>query len=352
MKANRYVIYPPIIFAVLVTVIYIGLFYPNQQVSVRQVERIVVNTPTPEVYHNDCLHPCIRYSGKGFAGYHYWMVQSPYYGWNNKVENPIIYRSNCLDSIGADGLVLTETPLTGFNSDPNLYIDGDSVLYVFWRECGTPLCAELARSPVTVGVSTRDGVHFSEKQIYLVNDWATGDTEQAPVLMRHNGEYWFYAAWYQYEPERKNKGVTIWKGTSLSSPDFVLTDTVPFEDIYVCDKAAELRVDGYRLYLPKPQKFDLWHFDLWEDSNGYLKMIACAEKGDVVMLGESEDWLHFKMQRTPLVMNHYMQNYVDYRQYYYKPTACIDNDGTHYFWTSGSKEDGKRNVLWHTCVKH
>lgn len=347
-KSNRIII--GILLLLVVICVCLGwLFYPKQQLIVSDIHRIDVKTPTPEVYHNDCLHPCIRYSEKGFAGYHYWMVQSPYYGWNNKVENPFLYRSNCLDSIGMDGILLAETPLTGFNSDPNLYIDGDSVLYVFWRECGTPLCAEYAKGPVTVGVSTRDGVHFSEKQVFLINDWTMGDTEQAPVLMRHNDEYWFYAAWYQYEPERKNKGIAIWKGTSLSTPNFVLMDTIPFDAMYVSDKVAELRVNGYRIYLPKPQRFDLWHFDLWEKEDGYLGMIACAEKGDAIMLGESEDWQHFKLLGTPLVMNHYMQNYVDYRQYYYKPTAFVDSDGTHYFWTSGALEDG-RNVLWHAVM--
>lgn len=330
---------------------YIIRFYPSQQIDTKKICSIKVVTLDSIKYKNDCLHPCIRYSKNGFAGYHYWMVQSPYYGWNNKVENPILYRSNCLDSIGIDGILLAETPSTGYNSDPNLYIDGDSVLYVFWRECGTPLCAELAKGSVTVGVSTRDGVHFTQKQVFLVNKWNMGDTEQAPVLMKHNEEYWFYAAWYQYEPKRRNKGIAIWKGTSLTSPNFVLTDTIPFDAFYICDKAAELRVDGYRLYLPRPQRFDLWHFDLWEKEDGGLGIIACAEKGDVIMLGESEDWLHFRMQRTPLVMNHYMQNYVDYRQYYYKPTACVDLNGTHYFWTSGSKEDGDRNVLWHAVIK-
>ena len=204
------IITPPLTFAVLATVIYIGLFYPNQQVSVRQVERIVVNTPTPEVYHNDCLHPCIRYSSKGFAGYHYWMVQSPYYGWNNKVENPIIYRSNCLDSIGADGLVLAETPLTGFNSDPNICLSSDGSIYFIWRECYTPLCDSLKAHEVTVGGKIVNNF-LSKKEVYCINHLPNGDIEQAPVMIEHGGERYIYAAWYQYEPIRKNKGIAIWK---------------------------------------------------------------------------------------------------------------------------------------------
>ena len=345
------VITPPI-FVAVIAIIYFWRYYPQQQVSATEVGRMEVLTPDTTKYQNDCLHPCIRYSQKGFAGYHYWMVQSPYYAWNSAVENPILYRSNRLDSIGLSGQQIADSPRAGYNSDPNLYIDGDSVLYIFWRECGTPLCDSLGYNPITVGVSTRDGENFSEKQVYLKNHWLYGDTEQAPVLLKHGEEYWFYAAWYEYQPERKNRGIAIWKGTSLNAPDFVLADTIPFESLYVCDKAAEIRINGYRLYCPKPQYFDLWHFDLWEKEDGTLGLIASAEKGDMIMLAESTDGMHFSLESKPLVMNHYMENNVGYRQYYYKPTVCIDNEGTHYFWTSGSKENGKRNVLWHTCVKH
>jgi len=213
------------------------------------------------------------------------------------------------------------------------------------------LCDSIGEGPITVGVSTKDGKIFTKKQIYLINKWKYGDTEQAPVLIKYDNEYRFYAAWYEYEPIRQNKGIAIWRGTSLDKPDFCLTDTISLESMLVCDKAAELRLLGYHIYWPKPQRFDVWHFDLWDKENGRLGIIASAEKGDVIMLGESIDGLHFKFDRKPLVMNHYMQNFVHYRQYYYKPTVCVDNIGTHYFWTSSSKHDSNRNVLWHTSVK-
>lgn len=335
------------VFFIILLMIYCWRYYPQQQISATEVSRIEVLTPDTTKYRNDCLHPCIRYSSKGFAGYHYWMVQSPYYAWNSGVENPILYRSNSLDSIGLSGLLIADSPQTGYNSDPNLYIDGDSVLYVFWRECGTPLCDSLGYSPITVGVSTRDGEHFSGKRVYMKNAWSKGDTEQAPVLIKHGEEYWFYAAWYEYEPKRQNRGIAIWKGTSLTEPDFFLTDTIPFESLYVCDKAAEVRINGYRLYCPKPQYFDLWHFDLWEKEDGALSMIASTEKGDMIMLAESTDGMHFSLTRKPLVMNHYMENYVGYRQYYYKPSAFVKDDTLHLFYTANDQYNPSKNILFH-----
>lgn len=173
LRIYRYINSNKIITGVLLSVFvvclcFLWMFYPKQQLSASDIHRIVVNTPTPEVYHNDCLHPCVRYSEEGFAGYHYWMVQSPYYGWNNKVENPIIYRSNRLDSIGYYGKLLEGTPYMGYNSDPCVYV-GDSIVYAFWRECQTPLCEIHGVEYMTVGVSSEDGVLFSSKKIFLKN---------------------------------------------------------------------------------------------------------------------------------------------------------------------------------------
>lgn len=108
MKKNFFIY----LFLAIFVVGYCVHFYPKQLVDVDSIERIEVFTPDSEIYHNDCLHPCIRYSENGFAGYHYWMAQSPYYGWNNRIENPILYRSNTLSSIGkeCEGLVIADTP--------------------------------------------------------------------------------------------------------------------------------------------------------------------------------------------------------------------------------------------------
>lgn len=334
----------------VLAIVYCLRFYPNQQLKPSIIQQVPVSTPETEKYHDDCLHPCIRYCEKGFAGFHYWMVQSPYYGWNNRIENPILYRGNSLAAIGNNGVVIVDTPEGGgYNSDPHLFFD-DSVLYVFWRECESPFCKKLGCSAVTIGVSTSDGIHFSERKVYLINRMPMGDIEQAPVLMKRGNEYWFYSTWYEYEPKRRNLGITIWKGTSLEDPDFYLAERVPFDNVFTCDKKAEIRLCGQRFYLPWPKKYDLWHYDLF-DKEGIIWLISSAEKDDNIMLSYSADGVHFKTLKNPLVNNHYMQNHVGYRQYYYKPTACIDLDGIHYFWTSNDKSDANKNVLWHACAK-
>lgn len=326
------------------------LYYPRQQVAVHSIKKVYISTPMYEKYHNDCLHPCIRYYEDGFAGYHYWMIMSPYYGWNSRVENPILYHSNSLDSIGVehDGIEIAETPAHGFNSDPTIFLD-DSILYVFWRECYTPFCDSLGYDYATVGCWTKDGVHFSAKQVYLKNVYLNGDVNQCPIVIKKDGLYFFYAAWYQYEPMRRSNGLAIWSGSSLLHPDFELVDTIRVNTSYTCDKLIEVRCLGKHWYFPWPQRRDLWHFDLF-NKDGQVYMISCAEKGDNVELSVSHDGTHFEYMHTPLVNNHYMENHVGYRQYYYKPTALIVNDSLHIFWTSNDATDGNLNVLWHSVI--
>jgi len=322
----------------VVAIVYTFRFYPQQQMPVGIP--ISIKTPEPEKYHNDCLHPCVR----EFSDGSYVMVQSPYYGWNNKVENPMIYYSKDLRDWGV-GALLDETPIEGFNSDPNVFVE-DSIIYTFWRACGTPLCKESGLYEMVVGgrVKVLDDNQIIDNQLYIYNNWREGDVTQCPVLMKHDGKYLFYAAWYQYTPERKGKGIVIWEGTSLNRPDFKLVDTIGFDTPLVCDKLFQKRVGGKIYYFPVPKRYDLWHFDLFE-YGGKLFMVSCAEKDDNIMLSVSADWRHFKTSWKPLVNNHCSENYTGYRQYYYKPTAIVQNDSLYLFYTANAKDDPNRNQL-------
>jgi len=316
--------------------LYFYRFYPQQQMPVG--EEVEIKTPEFDKYRDDCLHPCIREMNKE----DYVMVQSPYYAWNNKVENPMFYRSNNLKDWGM-GTLLDDTPETGFNSDPNVFVEGDAV-YVFWRACFTPRCKESGMEEIVLGGRVVGG-QLIDVQQYIYNTWSEGDVTQCPILMRHDGKYLFYAAWYQYEPERKNKGIAIWEGTSLAHPDFKLVDKLTFDNPIVCDKLFQKRIGKKIWYVPFPKRYDLWHFDLFE-YDGKLFMVSCAEKDDNIMLSVSTDWRRFKTIKKPLVNNHYSENYTKYRQYYYKPTAIIQNDLLYLYYTANSKDDSARNQLF------
>lgn len=332
--------------------IYCYLFYPQQSMPVGVP--VSVETPEFEKYRNDCLHPCIRYDE---ANGIYHMAQSPYYGWNNKVENPIYYTSEAYMQ-WKNGSLLIGTPEYGFNSDPCILLDGDSVLYV-WRECGTPRCDSLGVVCATVGGLVQNG-QIDDIKMFVSNTSHDYDIEQCPILLKRNsGRLYYenqldsvciYAVWYQYHPKRVSNGLAIWRGSSIIEPDFQLIDTLRMPTIYTVDKMAQLRLFDHILYLPVPRKHDVWHFDLFEYKNK-LYMVSVAEKGDNIMLSVSDDYRHFKHIRKPLVNNHYSENYTGYRQYFYKPTAFVKNDSLFVFYTANAKDDPNRNQLYVTKEK-
>lgn len=342
MKRNRNICLFVCLCLFISVLIWFVVCYP--MTKLKNIEIVNVKTPNTDIYKDDCLHPCIRCYEDSFLGYKYWMVQSPYYAKNNQIENPILYRSN--DMLNWDnGIEVESTPQSGYNSDPCIYRE-DSLLYIFWRECYTPFCLQNNAKRMTVGVSTKDGKVFSDKKIYLVEREKETDREQCPILVKEGNDYWFYCAWYEYIPERKSRGVARWKGTSLEEPNFVLEDTVLVESPVLRDRWISTKCFGKRIFFPKPITYDLWHFDLYRRSDT-LFMVSCSNGSDNIMLYHSLDGKDWVVNNTPLINNHALENTVGYRQTYYKPTAFVENDTTHLFFTSQDMKDSKRNILWH-----
>ena len=330
-----------VLVGIVLVAIYGYLYYPQQIMPIG--EEVSVVTPIFDKYRNDCLHPCIRYD-EDKDEYH--MAQSPYYGWDNKVENPMFYTSTDY-TCWNNGSLLAETPLNGYNSDPCILVHKDTIIYV-WRECSTPLCDSLNVANATVGGYMADGI-LVNKKVWATNSSYEYDTEQCPILWYNHKKdsLYLYAAWYQYYPNRISNGIAIWRGKGFDDPALKLVDTIRTTPIHTVDKIAQISLLGHIWYLPKPQKHDLWHFDLFEYDNK-LYMVSVAEKGDNIMLSVSEDYMHFKTYRKPLINNHYSENHIGYRQYYYKPTAFVKNDSLFLFYTANAKQDPNRNQLFVT----
>jgi hypothetical protein len=343
---NKKVLFSFLFILVCLLSIFIYKFYPKQSGSLPEKVKIT----TPSFYHNDCLHPCIRYIPEGFCGYHWWLVQSPYYNRNFIYENPLLYYSkeSSFPSVREFIAEIATTPTKGFNSDPNLFYE-DNKLWIFWREFRTSLCDSLHAYMATVGVYTVDGKTFSKKMIYLTQQKPNFDTEQAPVLLKKENKYYFYTSYYQYSPKRVNKGIAIWEGSSLDNPDFILKRIVPFKNIYTCGKWKQLRVGSKLFFIPKPVKHELWHFDLYAYKNK-LYMFSVAEWGDNIMLSIADDNINFKTFTLPLVNNHYLEKFTKQRVYFYKPTGYIEKDTIYLYYTATSTIDKRRNDLFKTKI--
>lgn len=324
--------------------VYILLFYPTQKLSIGEIIDIV--TPQEENYHNDCLHPCIREVPEGFCGYTWIMVQTPYYGNNNKLENPILYGSvdETYPKNWTPLCVVKETPSKGFNSDATIYYEAGK-LFVFWREVNTPLCDELGVSMTTVGVSTTDCLHFSPAKVYLTNKHKNYDLEQSPVLIKKNENYLFYAVHYQYYPFRRNIGLTLWVGSNLDKPDFLLKKQLKLPKAIVCDKLKQFRIFKKIIFVPKPLQHDVWHIDIFE-YNSILYLFTCAEFGDNLVLYQSINGNNFTVCRKPLVNAHKSETKWNFRPYFYKPTGFIKDNILFLYYTTKTPENPLRNVLF------
>ena len=90
--------------------------------------------------YGDVVHPCVRYIPESFRGHRWWMVFTPYYGFNNKLENPRL----CYGVVGGKNGTIAPSQWimveeiesgkeTGYNSDPTMIYHNKN-LYIYWRE--------------------------------------------------------------------------------------------------------------------------------------------------------------------------------------------------------------------------
>ena len=153
MKIALYIVLIIFIFA---WAVYVYIYYPQQRMPIG--EKVDVHTIEPEKYHD------IRYDAR--SG-NYFMAQSPYYAWDNKVENPMLYMSDDY-KVWNYGVLIEDTPDKGYNSDPNicLFENGDKIY--LWRECGTPQCDSYGCSRATIGGKlNKDGTLEAEETSFI-----------------------------------------------------------------------------------------------------------------------------------------------------------------------------------------
>lgn len=174
---NKIVIFIGMLVAIVVLIGWIYRCYPKQVMPVG--EEIIIKTPHPEIYHNDCLHPCIRYDEVSKC---YYMVQTPWFQDNDSIENPILYTSTdgCHFS---DGKLILSTPQTGYNSDPCLYVENGR-WFMLWREYGTPYCDSIGVSAIVFGANLC-GDSIANKCMYTTA-FDGVDAEICPIILKTN----------------------------------------------------------------------------------------------------------------------------------------------------------------------
>lgn len=318
-----------------------------------------VEDPTSDITHGDVIHPCVRYIEEGFEGHHWWMVYTPLYGWNDKLENPRLCYADA-----EKGKTPTEwkfycfikdSPVTGYNSDPTM-IYKDGKLYVFWRECHTPRTRELGCYYAVVGcyVLGKTVVYLSNTQMVEQNLYV--DKEVCPTVIDSNGILKVYSLHQRYEPSIihvfpkkilrvilrfldlsnvfrlysriKCRGIAIWTGEIEGSYQYVKT----------------VKMKGIsRLYQP-------WHMDLFKtpsEKNGrsLFAVVQSNEKFADICLAWSADGELFCLCDTPLFSSHAKS-----MKGLYKPTAQVVDDVFYLYYTAQDAENESLHRLFVTTV--
>lgn len=105
-----------------------------------------INIPTYEG-SGVAVHPSVYYNQNAWSGYEYWMAYTPYPSANSQLENPSIAVSHDGNTwITPDGLANPVVPVAvggvNYNSDPNITVGIDGLMYLFWRTVGVPTAGE------------------------------------------------------------------------------------------------------------------------------------------------------------------------------------------------------------------
>jgi hypothetical protein len=93
------------------------------------------------------VHPSVYYNQNAWNGYEYWMAYTPYPSANSQLENPSIAVSHdgntwILPTGLADPIEPVPPGGVNYNSDPNITVGNDGLMYLFWRTVGVPYAGE------------------------------------------------------------------------------------------------------------------------------------------------------------------------------------------------------------------
>jgi hypothetical protein len=278
----------------------------------------------PEEYGDFAVHPCVRFIKEGIGGYKWWLALSPYPNYDIKKENILLFHGiNEMDSEPpVEWKFVKEvcgTHKDGFNSDPNLYYDGES-LWIVWREWETENLPAGVPIVCTMCSKTKDGVTFTKHEVIAHNEFneysMQGDTSMCPIVYKYKEDLCMYASLYAYEPHLTPIGTSRY--------------------IYDNDK-QRFCLDGFHHSETVP--FDLWHFDLFE-YNGYLYQVITGQFGNAVYIGRSRDGKVFKYCKKPLYANPWFLK----KNFFYKPSAQIIGTKLYVFFPR-KKENGALRIV-------
>lgn len=320
-----------------------------------------VEDPTMDISHGDVVHPCVRFIKEGFEGHQWWMVYTPFYARNAKLENPRLCYADAIEGNPPTEwkyyCTIADTPKTGYNSDPSLLFK-EGQLYVFWRENESPRIMEKGLARLTVGCMVKDKqITFLSKPL-LSEQSEFSDKEVSSTILSNGKGFRAYAIHADFVPRyifrvsssvgsrlyrlkivrlldalgianiNTCHGVAIWESESLEH-SFSYIKTVPFEN-------------SSRLYQP-------WHMEVFEDGTNDDKtlyaVVQSRKKHGRICLAKSVDGETFRFYDKPL-----MTSKTAGMIGLYKPSVVQAGNQFFLFYTVYDKKNYNLHRLFVSCV--
>jgi hypothetical protein len=307
-----------------------------------------------DISQGDIVHPCVRYSEKKFLGYNWWLIYTPYYDNNSKVENPVL----CFGEDGGNGKPplkwnyysqVVDEQQEGYNSDPNMYFS-DLGLNIFWRENNTIRTKfhKVYRATFGLTMNSQGKITHHEKPL-LSEKRRYYDKEVSPSFfelegqlyayamnLRFKNKYWIsktpfidnimskfmsYLSLLELKSHIKSYGVAVWKGVTLKEP-FTYDNTLRFKNLS-------------NLYKP-------WHLDTFNHQNVTYALIQSNKSNADICLAYKNKYDNvFTIYRKPLITCSGIN-----KLGIYKPTGVVSNDIFYLFYTAQERNNRKLNKLF------
>lgn len=308
-----------------------------------------------EINKGDIVHPCVRYSSKGFKGYNWWLIYTPYYNYNPDMENPILcYGISENNEVPTKWIVYSQIigkPQIGYNSDPTMFFN-ENGLNIFWRENDTERTRKDNIYRATYGCIITEKSRYNIEHPILCESNLYSDREVSPTIIKHRGNYFAYAMHLRFKNpklyfsnryvnkllsyflslaslleiynQQKSYGISIWQSDSLDNTfKYLSTSTI---------------TNCNRLYRP-------WHMDLFEYNDKLYAVIQTNQCNADICLAECSDYENFVMYSKPLITNKKIN-----KLGIYKPTAFIHNNMFYLYYTAQDSNNRSLNKMYLTSI--
>ena len=228
-------------------------------------------------------------------------------------ENPCIYINSDRNQPSKDFRLLQSRPLMepldpfyglpAYNSDPDVYVEGESIYVLNRCIYRTRLTPERKRDEFDIRIFLIKGLLFDGKYKYISTNLfkETTDLIVSPCLIRYKGNYIYTSLWTNsYNDGESFEGLRFVSGNKI-------------EDLATDEDWQDVQID-VKEWIP-------WHMSLFNHKDKLYSIIACVKRGQphrcYQMLGAfDDDLMRMTIYPTPLA---------DMPSY--RGTAYVDENG-------------------------